>query len=140
MNRTGHPHANGQFLNCDASSDTAHIDSTVLKNIKELRLEFDNFRRDIREMYQDMEEIKKDVQNLSDRIECLENLLAESQLTACSNSPESIMEEIEEREERSVNLIFLDLDEPDGGVEVDLDLATLFHRFKRMSRRLKFHA
>lgn len=60
--RTGHPHANGIFVNCSSSSTALHnIDAPLLNNIKELlRSEFENFKKEMRELYlADLKEIRE---------------------------------------------------------------------------------
>ncbi|XP_050454126.1 uncharacterized protein LOC126852886 [Cataglyphis hispanica] len=120
VSRTDHPHTNGQFVNC---KDT-EVNSTLLNAIKKtMRSEFDIFRSEIREMYRaDMLKIAEDIQNLSKRIDHLENQLVDLQPASSLSFEEDIIEEMEDRKKRATNLIFFNLDESQGNDCTDVNL------------------
>ncbi|CAL1672609.1 unnamed protein product [Lasius platythorax] len=129
LSRTGHSHSNGQFTDCEESSITSQIcdaNSTLMTNIKELlRTEFNKLREEIREMYRsDMAEIKENIRNLSTRVDQLEDLIENSQRVGSSELiEEELIMELEERQKRSLNLIFFNLDEAEENTCTDEILA-----------------
>lgn len=121
VSRTDHPHSNGQFVNCKSTE----VNPSLLNAIKEMmHSEFDIFRSEIREMYRaDMLKIAEDIQNLSKRIDHLENLIVDSQPASSLSLEEDIIEELEDRKKRASNLIFFNLDSPQGEDCTDVTLA-----------------
>jgi len=130
--RTGHPHANGIFVNCSPStcspSTASHnINTPLLNNIKELlKIEFENFRKEMRELYlTDLMEIRENLQCLSHHVDQLENLIEDSQPSFQMNKFEEQitkqMTEMEDRANRSKNIIFFDLEENNSGVTTDVE-------------------
>lgn len=129
LSRTGHAFSNGKFTDCNRSQSVAQsrsnpcgADTALLNNIKELlRKEFDNFRDEIREMYQaDMAAIRDDIRGLMGRVDRLEKLLEGSQRSGSPDlSEEEIIAELEERQKRSLNLIFFNLEEVEESASSD---------------------
>jgi len=136
--RTGHPYSNGFFTNCKSSPrDNSESDSNgdLLENIQKLiRSEFENFRREILNLYQaDLAKISDHIQSLSDRIKKLEVDLTPDvshSMASLLHPEEDIIAELADRNRRSCNLISYNLDEvvdsssPDEGHKVDLSLAS----------------
>jgi len=135
--RTGHPYSNGLFINCKGSprySSETDLSSDLLENIQKLiRSEFENFRREILNLYQaDIAKISDNIQSLSDKIKKLEVDLASGASHTTSSLPhpeEDIIAELADRNRRSCNLILYNLDEDDSSSpneshKVDLSLAT----------------
>jgi len=135
--RTGHPYSNGLFINCKSlpryNSET-DSNGDLLENIQKLiRSEFENFRKEILNLYQaDLAKISDNIQSLSDRIKKLEVDLASGashSTTPVSHPEEDIIAELADRNRRSCNLIFYNLDEvadsstPEECRKVDLSLA-----------------
>lgn len=112
IGRTGHPHLNGQFVDCVSMGSPA-----IMNMIKDmLHKEFLVFRAEIREMYlADMEKLKADFQGLSNRLSQMEDSFARAQ---SSISPEllevDIIEELKDRKRRSTNIILFNVEETDG--------------------------
>jgi len=83
LSRTGHLHSNGIFVKCSgfptssqSISDTiTNIDAPLLINLKKLlKVEFESFKREIREVYlADLREIRENFQSLSNRVGQLED-------------------------------------------------------------------
>lgn len=111
ISRTGHPHLGGQFSDCNLSVGTQNDDGRgLMLEIKQLiREEFAAFRKEMSELYRvDMERIMGDIQCLSNRIDKLESAVNGSQAQVSGQShAEEIIEELVDREKRSMNLIFL---------------------------------
>jgi len=101
-----------------------------------LRKEFDNFRVEIREMYQaDMVEIRENICDLSSRVDQLEKLLERSQGSGTSElAGEEIIAELEERQKRSLYLIFFNLEEVEESASslMRLLLRTLLAKLSRV--------
>lgn len=109
LSRTGHPHSNGKFVNCNQSSN-----NHLLKTIQDLiRSEFSKFRTEMLETYRaDLEKITSEIQQLSDRVDGIQNVTTNlPPHVPPSASEEDIIAELADRENRSCNLIFY-LDEP----------------------------
>jgi len=135
LSRTGHPHSEGLFRDCKKSPrsvSTMDLSNDLLVNIQRLiRSEFENFRKEILNLYQaDFVKISDNIQSLSDRIKKLEFDLASGVSMAPLPHPEEdIIVELADRNRRSNNLIFYNLDEvadsssPDERHRVDLSLA-----------------
>lgn len=72
----------------------------------------------------DMAEIKENIRNLSNRIDKLEDLIENSQpMSSTELVEEELIVELEERQKRSLNLIFFNLDEADENAYTDEMLA-----------------
>jgi len=133
--RTGHPHSEGLFTNCKSSSrsdSSMDLNRDLLENIQRLiRFEFENLRKEILNLYQaDLAKISEFTQSLSDRITRLEVDLASDVSTASPSHPEEdIIEELADRNRRSNNLIFFNLEEvvndtsPNESHKMDLSLS-----------------
>lgn len=141
IHRTGHPHSRGQFVDCSDLSVTdlsvpdlsvpgmsipAPFNSgSLLLEVQQLfREEFAAFRKEMRELYRaDMAKLRGDIQCLSNRVEVLESVINGFQPPVSSQVlEEDIIEEINEREKRSANLIFFNLEESEEGSGGDTEL------------------
>jgi len=123
---TGHPHANGIFVSCSPPTASHNINTPLLNNIKELlKIEFEDFKKEMRELYLvDLKEIRENLQCLSHRVDQLENLIEGSQPSfPMDRFEEQMMAEMEDRVNRSKNIIFFDLEENNNGVTTDVGRA-----------------
>lgn len=112
ISRTNYPALNGKFVDCAVSPSV-----DILASIQAMiQLEFAKVREEIKEMYRsDLESIRADIQQLSDRIDQIQVKAEDSThlaLLSSSFSEEDFIEELVDRERRSYNLIFYNLDEP----------------------------
>jgi len=119
-----------------ARLDNSETDSNdLLENIQKLiRSEFENFRKEILNLYQaDLAKISDNIQSLSDRIKKLKVDLASgashSMASPVLHPEKDIIAELADRNRRSCNLISYNLDEvvdsssSDESRKVDLSLA-----------------
>ncbi|XP_011858258.1 PREDICTED: uncharacterized protein LOC105555828 [Vollenhovia emeryi] len=110
--RAGHPHLDGKFLGCGmaVSSDQDGLVSSIRETIRtEFRAEFAALREEILKIHHDyVEKVAAEMQTLSDRITVVERQITSSAPAANS---EEVISEIAERERRSSNLIFYNLEE-----------------------------
>lgn len=118
--RTGHPYANGQFLDCAAfpsSNQLTIMEQSLMKNVEDLiKSEFGKFLSEARELHrQQIEDINSSFQRLSQRVTELETKVNKfsSSSTAVGDSSfyEEVLTEMRERESKSCNLIMYDLAE-----------------------------
>lgn len=126
LSRTGHPFSDGKFSDCGKryGLQDGNIDGVFLDKMREMiRAEFKSFRKEIFEMYKaDIEGIKSDVKCLSARMDKLEGTWSGSQPLASSTIiEEDIIEELEDRERRSRNLILFNLEESESDSHSDID-------------------
>lgn len=124
LSRSGHPYSNGSFSPCNNSrlvQGENVIEGALLENIKKLfRSEFDKFRVELREMYlADLERITDDIRSLTSRVSAVEDQMASLKVEP-NLSEEDVIGEIAEREYRSSNLIFYNMDESED-VPADLN-------------------
>ncbi|XP_077255245.1 uncharacterized protein LOC143893584 [Temnothorax americanus] len=106
--RTGHPHSDGRFLCCSQGSFdlTDHLIGKIRAIIRE---EFTIFREELASLYRaDIEQIAAEMQGLTEKVTEIENKISSA---SASINHEEIMEEISERERRSSNLIFYNIEE-----------------------------
>lgn len=126
ISRTGHPFSDGRFL-CCATTSSDPSDFLVLRVRDIIREEFASFREEIVRMFRtDLDGISAEMQDLSCRVANLEDKISSA---APSMNCEELMEEMLERERRSMNLIFYNLEElnspssPAGVASRDLSMA-----------------
>lgn len=109
LSRTGHPHSDGRFVNCrDMASHNAEVNPDLIDIIRKMiRSEFEDFRKEMRELYQeDTNKVKEDIQSLAVRMDYLEDLLVSSESAGSpSINEEDIMEELEDREREEARIL-----------------------------------
>ena len=104
--RTGHAHSKGLFADCRINKSLLRNNGfdlgDLLSEIREMiRLEFDEFRKELLETYRaEFDVIKNEMRELSGRLDRLENGTGSS-----FRCMEDVIEELEDREKRSANLI-----------------------------------
>lgn len=115
VSRTGHPHKDLNFVSCSqplaSTSDEQNEPLSFLRDIQDtIESQFNRLRTELRGWYTaEFKEINDTIRQLSDRMKTLENKLS-SRLTN-DQDEEDIIAEIHDRERRSKNLIFYNLEE-----------------------------
>lgn len=139
--RTGHRYSGGQFIDCQmntgSSPSPGHSKSTeldydnLLSRLGEMiRSEFDKLRKEFLDMYRaDLAKVTSEIQSINERISRMEATVASHQFSedwSLVSRPEVIMEdvleELADREARSKNLIFHNLEESVGDPRVSGDM------------------
>lgn len=117
VSRTGHAYSNKRFLDCrGAATRDNSLNDGLLNNIRQvIKEEFTKFREEFLEIYRaDLAKVKGEIQELTNKIELIERRVIEQQQTPSLSLTDDIIEEMRDREIRSRNLIFHQVDEVDS--------------------------